>query len=194
MHCNFCFGAGRDNFYTHNTKDKNGNVTCKLLLMTQCPCCNKYGHTRKNCPDKDTACLKVSFKPKPSFKVTTPTTYDKDGFITVNSNTISKIKKNEKSQAKDSIVKTNKSSNNMFSMLDHEESSDSETEILDNSGIKEKELLYEKSNTIDKVTKYDNKNITKIIMENGTVVIIDWKNYDTRKWADIVEDDSDDIY
>ena len=49
MFCSFCYGAGRDDFNSHNVRNNYGVVTCMFLQSIQCPVCFQYGHTKKNC-------------------------------------------------------------------------------------------------------------------------------------------------
>jgi len=52
LFCKFCFDAGRGDFDTHNTRDRNGKLTCKFLAGISCTRCGENGHTLKYCRAK----------------------------------------------------------------------------------------------------------------------------------------------
>lgn len=52
MFCNFCYNAGRADFNTHYTRNRDGKLTCKYLSNMVCLKCGINGHTIKYCRNK----------------------------------------------------------------------------------------------------------------------------------------------
>lgn len=49
MFCKFCYDSGRGDFDNHNTRARDGRLTCKYLASISCTRCGNNGHTVKYC-------------------------------------------------------------------------------------------------------------------------------------------------
>ena len=49
MFCKFCYDSGRGDFDNHNTRGRDGRLTCKYLATISCTRCGNNGHTVKYC-------------------------------------------------------------------------------------------------------------------------------------------------
>lgn len=98
-YCRFCFDnkiEGPHNHYLRESKDPSAQITCPLLLNTQCMKCNKKGHTTKYC----------RVKQSPS-EVKMAKYYDDNGFMIIQG-------KNKKSTKYEKVFIENK---NNFTIL-----------------------------------------------------------------------------
>lgn len=53
--CTICKNSGKSEgqYTSHNVKNKTGSVVCPTILQNICSICNKKGHFRSKCPDKN---------------------------------------------------------------------------------------------------------------------------------------------
>ena len=66
--CNICKNSGKSEgqYTSHNVKNKTGAVVCPTILQNICSICNKKGHFRTRCPDKEkmVSMMPVIIKPR----------------------------------------------------------------------------------------------------------------------------------
>ena len=177
--CNFCYHAGRGDFDTHRTRNRDGKLTCKYLANISCSGCGDKGHTIKYCHAK---------------KFGNTNLHNKDGdWVGVghwSSRGRSGIKKSSW-RSEPNVAVVSNILGGAFSALmieDHE---------LDASSSPMENCEYVK---VEEVV--DNSNDKKLVGNDGATVTITWamktkpvdlfqelKNSERRSWADMVDDD-----
>ena len=176
--CNFCYHAGRHDFDTHRTRNRDGKLTCKYLASICCTGCGENGHTVKYCRAKKFDNSKQAVK---------------DGlWVGVGSGSGrcgAGIKKSSW-RSDPNVAMISNVLGGAFSALVVED----DKEVASTSPMEKCEEVM--------VDVVDNSNHTNLVGNDGSIVTITWatkskpldlfqefKNSERRSWADMVEDD-----
>ena len=176
--CNFCYHAGRGDFDTHRTRNRDGKLTCKYLASICCSGCGENGHTVKYCRAKKFNCSKPVAKDGEWVGVGTGSSRGGAG-----------IKKSSR-RSEPNVAVISNVLGAAFSALVVED----DEEVAPSSPT-------EKCQEV-KMEVVDTSNHTKLLGNDGATVTITWatktkpvdlfqefKNSERRSWADIVDDD-----